>query len=128
MRRTDYVDYLWQKLKAHPAPIAYYFSAMDYFSKKYKNVIFMVTSDNIAWCKYNLQHPKWRMNFISNTDARGPGKDLAVLSACNHSIIDYGTYGSFGAVLSGGETIVYNVSAHFSTMIAEALPNWKIMS
>lgn len=128
VRRTDYIDYLWQKLKVRPAPIEYYFNAMSYFDKKYKNIIFVVASDNIEWCKYNLKNHKWRMNFISNNDVKGPGKDLAVLSACNHSIIDYGTYGSFGAVLAAGETIVYNVSAHFSTFIAEALPNWKIMN
>lgn len=128
VRRTDYIDYLWQKLKIRPAPVDYYLSAMNYFDQKYKNVIFLVASDNIAWCKYHLHHNKWKINFISNNDARGPGKDLAILSACNHSIIDYGTYGSFGAVLSAGETVVYNVSAYFSTMIAEALPNWKVMN
>ncbi|CAK9794958.1 Galactoside alpha-(1,2)-fucosyltransferase 2 [Anthophora plagiata] len=101
---------------------------MDYFMGKYSNVIFVVTSDNIVWCKYNLHSKRHRIKFVSDTDARGPGKDLAVLSACNHSIIDYGTYGSFGAILAAGETVVYNVTTYFSTLIAEVLPNWKIMS
>lgn len=128
IRRTDYVDYLWQKLKISPAPISYYFAAMDYFISKYRNVVFVVTSDNIVWCKYHLYSKRHRIEFVSNTNARDPGKDLAVLSACNHSIIDYGTYGSIGAILAAGETIVYNVTTHFSTLIAEVLPYWKIMS
>lgn len=128
IRRTDYVDYLWQKLKIRPAPVSYYFAAMDYFIGKYDNVVFVVTSDNIVWCKYHLNSKRYRIKFVSDVDARGPGKDLAVLSACNHSIIDYGTYGSFGAILAAGETIVYNVTTYFSTLIAEVLPNWKIMS
>lgn len=128
IRRTDYVDYLWQKLKIRPAPISYYFAAMDYFIGKYRNVVFVVTSDNIVWCKYNLNSKRHRIKFVSDMNARGPGKDLAVLSACNHSIIDYGTYGSFGAILAAGETVVYNVTTYFSTLIAEVLPNWKIMS
>lgn len=128
IRRTDYVDYLWQKLKIRPAPVSYYFAAMDYFIGKYDNVVFVVTSDNIVWCKYHLNSKRYRIKFVSDVNARGPGKDLAVLSACNHSIIDYGTYGSFGAILAAGETIVYNVTTYFSTLIAEVLPNWKIMS
>ena len=128
VRRTDYVDYLWQKLKVRPAPIAYYLNAMDYFLDKYRNAIFVVASDNIAWCKYNLKSEKRRVSFVSDSNGRGPAKDLAVLSACNHSIIDYGTYGSFAAILAAGETVVFNVTTHFSTSIAEALPNWKIMS
>ncbi|KAI4493223.1 hypothetical protein M0802_009511 [Mischocyttarus mexicanus] len=100
VRRTDYVDYLWQKLKVRPAPISYYFAAMDYFIGKYDNVLFVVTSDNIAWCKYNLRSKRHRISFVSEADGKGPGKDLAVLSVCNHSIIDYGTYGSFGAILA----------------------------
>ena len=32
--------------------------------------------------------------------------DLATLSLCNHSIIDYGTFGMWGALLSGGEIVV----------------------
>ncbi|XP_057330001.1 galactoside alpha-(1,2)-fucosyltransferase 2-like [Microplitis mediator] len=128
VRRTDYVDYLWQKLKVKPAPARYYLTAMNYFNNKYKNVIFVVASDSISWCKHHLKSNKYNIDFISDIDAHAPGKDLAVLSTCNHSIIDYGTYGSFAALLSAGETIVYNVTAYFSTMIAEVLPNWRVMS
>ncbi|XP_015119134.1 galactoside 2-alpha-L-fucosyltransferase 2 isoform X2 [Diachasma alloeum] len=47
VRRTDYVDYLWQKLKVRPAPVRYYLSAMEYFNRKYDNVLFIVASDSI---------------------------------------------------------------------------------
>ena len=32
-------------------------------------------------------------------------EDLALASSCNHSIIDVGSYGFWGAYLAGGETI-----------------------
>ncbi|XP_015119132.1 galactoside 2-alpha-L-fucosyltransferase 2 isoform X1 [Diachasma alloeum] len=128
VRRTDYVDYLWQKLKVRPAPVRYYLSAMEYFNRKYDNVLFIVASDSIRWCRYNLRSNTHKITFISDIEARGVGKDLAVLAACNHSIIDYGTYGSFAAILAGGETVVYNVSSYFSTSMADVLPNWRIMS
>ncbi|KAK0088245.1 hypothetical protein PV325_012659 [Microctonus aethiopoides] len=128
VRRTDYVDYLWQKFKVKPAPVRYYLSAMNYFNNKYKNVVFVVASDSIAWCKYHLQNNQYKIEFVSDNGGHGVGKDLAVLSTCNHSIIDYGTYGSFAAILAAGETVVYNVTAYFSTMIAEVLPNWRVIS
>lgn len=101
---------------------------MDYFANKYPNAVFLVASDNIAWCKHNFRNHRHRISFVSDPSGRGAGKDLAILAACNHSIIDYGTYGSFGALLVTGETLVYNLTASFSTLIAEALPNWRVMS
>ena len=34
------------------------------------------------------------------------GEDLALLAACNHSIISYGTFGMWAAILAGGEVLV----------------------
>ncbi|XP_012287583.1 galactoside 2-alpha-L-fucosyltransferase 3 isoform X2 [Orussus abietinus] len=62
VRRTDYVDYLWQKLKVRPAPVNYYLAAMNYFEGKYANVIFVLASDNIAWCKYHLHDKGYKWN------------------------------------------------------------------
>ena len=33
------------------------------------------------------------------------GEDLALLAACNHSIISYGTFGMWAAILAGGEVL-----------------------
>lgn len=127
VRRTDYMDYLWRTKKVHPAPIGYYHAAMDHFERKYRNVLFVVASDNILWCKYNLRRRKSKIKFVSDPDAKSPGRDLAILASCNHSIIDYGTYGSWGAILAAGETVVFNVTEYFSTLMAEVLPNWRVM-
>ncbi|XP_012264554.2 galactoside alpha-(1,2)-fucosyltransferase 2-like [Athalia rosae] len=127
VRRTDYIDYLWRTRKVPPAPVSYYLAAMDYYEEKYKNVVFIVASDNIGWCKSNLKRKRSRISFVSDPDGKRPGRDLAILSACNHSIIDYGTYGSWGAILAAGETVVFNVTEYFSTLMAEALPNWRVM-
>lgn len=56
VRRTDYIGYLWQRIRAKPAPISYYFNAMNYFSAKYERpIVYVVVSDNIEWCKYNFE-------------------------------------------------------------------------
>ena len=75
------------------------------------------------------------------------GEDLALLAACNHSIISYGTFGMWAALLAGGEvlprffifflttTIMYQVVTS-STMArtkeggelkAARLPNWLVL-
>ena len=34
------------------------------------------------------------------------GVDLAVLSLCHHTVLDYGTFGLWGALLAGGRIVV----------------------
>ena len=34
------------------------------------------------------------------------GLDLAILSMCNHSVVDYGTFGLWAALLAGGRIIL----------------------
>lgn len=60
-----------------------------------------------------------------------PGLDLALMSACNHSIFAYGTFALTGALLvNGGHTVVYDIGNGTATkemQFAGALPNWYIM-
>jgi galactoside 2-L-fucosyltransferase 1/2 len=58
-----------------------------------------------------------------------PAQDLAIMAACNLSIIDYGTYGMWGAILSGGDTFVYNLTNSYDAAFEMALflPNWHIV-
>nr|CAD7418712.1 unnamed protein product [Timema poppensis] len=44
-------------------------------------------------------------------EAETPEVDLVMLSSCNHSIVDYGTYGLWAALLVNGWTVVYDLSA-----------------
>ena len=34
------------------------------------------------------------------------GADLAILSMCNHSIVDYGTFGLWAGLLAGGKIVL----------------------
>ncbi|XP_068086439.1 galactoside 2-alpha-L-fucosyltransferase SEC1 isoform X2 [Anabrus simplex] len=43
-------------------------------------------------------------------DITTPEQDLSLLSACNHSIISYGTYGIWAALMAGGHTVVYDIT------------------
>lgn len=120
IRRTDYIEYLRTRLNAHPANVTFYLNAMEYFKNKFKNVIFIVVSDDQHWCHKHFRDKK--DVFLVKTNS--PVLDLAILASCNHSIFDYGTYGAWSAILAGGETIYYNLSHHSSTKIGQLLPNW----
>lgn len=123
VRQTDYIKYLKNVYGGTPATKDYFYKAMKYFEEKYKTVVFVVTSDNIKWCLENLNVGS-QVFFTSGRNS--PELDLVILSLCNHTIIDYGTYGVWAAVYAGGETVFYNETKYtFTQQIKDILPNWK---
>lgn len=88
--------------------------AMMYFLSKYTNVHFIVSSDDIKWCKTNetnLQPGglkttiKYSVHF---SPSYSPEFDLALLAQCNHTIMTVGTFGWWGGWLAGGEVTYFN--------------------
>lgn len=128
VRRTDYIYYLWRTRHVSVADEEFFSQAMNYFRTKYQNTVFIVVSDDPLWCKLHLSGLGRDVYIASQAGVTGPGQDLATMSACNHSIIDYGTFGVWGAILAGGETLVYNMSRHSSVRVAELLPQWQVVS
>jgi galactoside 2-L-fucosyltransferase 1/2 len=84
--------------------------------------LFVVVSDDPKWCEREL-----RGDDVVVMKTNSPAQDLAIMAACNHSIIDYGTYGVWGAILSGGDTFVYNLTNTGACDLASLLPNWYIV-
>ncbi|XP_078280580.1 galactoside alpha-(1,2)-fucosyltransferase 2-like [Rhinoraja longicauda] len=103
VRRGDYVRTMPQVWKGVLADKKYLEKAMTYFRNKYKNVIFVVTSDGMDWCKQNINNSKGDV-FFSDT-SNSPGQDLSILAHCNHTIMTIGTFGYWAGYLAGGETI-----------------------
>nr|CAD7395470.1 unnamed protein product [Timema poppensis] len=94
VRRTDYRDYLWRTRRIFLADAQYFLGAMEYFRAKYgENVAFLVVSDDPLWCQRNLVVARNDVFVVSKGGVSSPGQDLAIMAACNHSIIDYGTFG-----------------------------------
>ncbi|XP_031347118.1 galactoside 2-alpha-L-fucosyltransferase 3-like [Photinus pyralis] len=125
IRRTDYQAYLKRKYSIRPANATFYYSAMKYFESKYSSVVFIISSDDPNWCSKTF---KEKNNvYITGTKSRvSPALDLAIMSSCNHSIIDYGTFGEWGAILAGGETIFYNIGRPYSTNdFANDMREWR---
>ncbi|KAJ8959525.1 hypothetical protein NQ314_006262 [Rhamnusium bicolor] len=123
VRRTDYIGYLMWKYNAKPADMRFYMSAMNFFERKYRNVVFIVVSDDPVWCwkKFGI---KKNIYVTSKHHKNSPALDLAILASCNHSIYDYGTFGQWGAILAGGDTIFHKISHNTSGNFSPMLKNW----
>lgn len=120
-RRGDYGHHL-QALYNLPLLTEEYFQdAMKYFRDKYNKlfdhlVMFVVVTDDMNWARHHLAGPD--VVFLGNSKVlakdtshplavgRDIGEDLAMLAACNHSILSYGTFGQWGALLAGGEVVI----------------------
>jgi galactoside 2-L-fucosyltransferase 1/2 len=96
---------------------------MNVFRNKYRRVLFVVLSDDPEWCERELHGDD-----VVVMKTNSPAQDLAIMAACNHSIIDYGTYGVWGAILSGGDTFIYNLTNTGAFALASLLPNWYIVT
>ncbi|XP_048224909.1 galactoside alpha-(1,2)-fucosyltransferase 2-like [Perognathus longimembris pacificus] len=105
VRRGDYVHYmpyLWKGVVADPN---YLRQAMDWFQARYDFPVFVVTSDDMAWCRENINASFGDVVFAGHGKEHLPTQDFALLTQCNHTIMTIGTFGIWVAYLAGGETI-----------------------
>ncbi|XP_056631621.1 galactoside 2-alpha-L-fucosyltransferase Sec1-like [Diorhabda sublineata] len=126
VRRTDYVSYIKRKYNAEPVDSKFFLKAMDMFEKKYPDSIFIIVSDDPKWCWKEF---KFKKNAYVVGKYHGgsstPALDLTILASCNHTIFDYGTYGMWGALLAGGETVYYDLNPEYSShKLGRYMKNW----
>jgi len=89
----------------------YFDTAFNIYRDRYNTdtmqVIFIAVSDDFQWIKDNLGHHD---DVVFGCDDEEDsvaviGYDLCLLSSCSHSVITYGTFGMWGALLAGGDVI-----------------------
>ena len=102
VRRTDYADWLHSRVSGKLVGATYLYKAMQLMKSKFFDAIFIVLSDDMGWCKENLNFPEFHVEFLGPSE---PIIDMAILSVCNHSILTHGTFGFWGGYLSGGDII-----------------------
>jgi len=94
VRRTDKVNN-----PAHFATdLGYIQRAMSFFCEKLENPVFYVFSDDIMWCKENIQ--KNNSVFVDWNDDAHAYEDLRLMSLCNHNIIAESSFSWWGAYLN----------------------------
>ncbi|XP_012609876.3 galactoside 2-alpha-L-fucosyltransferase SEC1-like [Microcebus murinus] len=105
VRRGDYVRVMPKVWKGVLADRGYLRQAMDWFRARYHTPVFVVTSDDMAWCRESISGSLGDVMFAGNGLQGSPAKDFALLTQCNHSIITVGTFGIWAAYLAGGNTV-----------------------
>ena len=99
-RRTDHLEFQ-REGGFVPLEAGYFLEAMDMYRAKFPRVVFLFVSDDMAWGREKLvRRVKTKDFFISGSlqylgivakPELAAGIDLALLSACNHTINSYGT-------------------------------------
>lgn len=104
VRRADMLDPREQARGYECAPLSYLLKALQYMRSKFGGQsIFFVVSDDLEWCKKNLDGED-----VQIVAAAAPVIHLGFLGMCDHVIMTVGTFGWWGAFLSGGHVVYYD--------------------
>lgn len=102
-------------------------------------LVYVVSSDDVPWIKENFQSLANVETIIYAADAfedkfefQPKYLDMCIMSKCNHSIIDYGTFGFWGAYLADGHTVLaHNIGSGINSEVENIkparLPNWHFI-
>lgn len=82
--------------------------------------LFLIVSDDLSWCRKHLLGEKDVV-----IAGKSPAHDLALLASCNHTIIDYGTFGYWAALMADGHTVSLNVDKFFNKLMTQS-KKWHV--
>lgn len=94
-------DYLNQKLLSNLCSTNYYQNAIAKIENKIKNPVYIIFSDDIQWCKENLDLSN--VKFIDWNIGDLSFRDMQMMSMCDHNIIANSSFSWWGAYLNSNE-------------------------
>lgn len=100
IRRGDFVSVEKHKKRFYICTPEYFEKAIKLIKKKVKNPKFFIFSDDIEWCKNNLNLPK---NCIFETGDDPIWEKLRMMYSCKHFIISNSTFSWWAQYLSRNE-------------------------
>ncbi len=81
------------------ADTSYYSDAISYIGKHIKNPRFVVFSNDIVWCKNNMDYLDKNTVFVDWNHGADSFRDMQLMSACAHHIIANSSFSWWGAWL-----------------------------
>jgi len=99
----------------------YFTAAMQMYQGRFprERLLYILATDDEKWCRDNFPYKSSGKSPVVHT-ALGPDvQDLAVLAACNHTIITVGSFGWWAAWLSNGMTVYYKNFPRFNSSLAD---------
>ncbi|PVD33021.1 hypothetical protein C0Q70_08469 [Pomacea canaliculata] len=119
VRRGDYLYVEHQGYKT--APLTYLLHAMDYVTKRFGDVTFVVSSDDVRWCQEQFANTSDVIVLSANST---PAVDMMTLASLDHMIMTVGTYGWWASFLNPGVTVYYRDFVDPGTPLSESFnPN-----
>jgi hypothetical protein len=94
VRRGDYLS----SATHQPTSADYYKNAVEMMTKKVSNPTYFIFSDDINWCKENLNLPM--AQYISHNTGVRSYIDMQLMSYCKHNIIANSSFSWWGAWLN----------------------------
>lgn len=99
VRRGDYATNVKTQRHFGLAGKEYFDAGLDYIkSKTNKELVLFVVSDDIEWCKNNLNFP-FKTNFVSRPEIKDY-EEVIIMTNAKHLIISNSTFGWWGAWLN----------------------------
>lgn len=129
VRRGDMLRSPHPQMGFQTASKRYLERSVDWYSKKYKNIIFILASNGMNWSKKNIP-PNVSVLYLEGNSLP---VDMAILALCDHFISTVGTFGWWIAWLAGGNVTYYKWPARENSIFREAFdaeyksffyPNW----
>lgn len=99
IRRKHYVPAPPQKEVHGTCPPEYIFSAIQYMRQQVTHPVFFIFSDDIAWCRQNLQLPE-ETHFADFNTGKNSYRDMQLMSLCRHNIIANSSFSWWAAWLN----------------------------
>lgn len=96
-------DYLKLSTIYHRVTMEYYLTALRLISKDYVVSKVFVFSDDIEWCRENLDLVNYDVQYM---DKGGVVEDFAAISNCKHKIIANSTFSLLAALLSPQDGLI----------------------
>lgn len=78
---------------------SYYLKAMKLIASKVENPVFHIFSNDIEWCKWNLDFGDYKVILRGKEMQTDDFEELMIMSACKHAIISNSTFNWWGAYL-----------------------------
>lgn len=102
VRRGDFTDESAYMKGYVTADVGFIYRAIEFHRKRWKRVRFIVLSDGKVWCKNHIKGED-----ILYSPFYTPAEDMALMTLCDHVVVTSGTFGWWGAWLSGGTTVYF---------------------
>ena len=78
----------------------YYVDAMDYIAERVEAPVFYVFSNDVEWCKKNIDWGKHNVIYREPEDQTDDFEELMLMASCKHSVIVNSSYHWWGARLN----------------------------